>query len=310
MRNTYVGRHRPPTRAERRAMERRTRAPKSFGPGYALPTAAAATLVISAAGATAAQSSAFGAVQPGAAQAALQAPAPASAQQAQQAATPQTSALARDQFAAQLADTSSLAERRKAASSSIAEDQGRAQERQRVARDKKRKALAAKKRKAAAAAKKRAAAPSSSSATSATSTKLPSKGSTAAGPQSWVQPLDSMVFTSPYGPRWGRLHAGHDYSAPIGTPLKSMSSGTIIFAGSMQGYGTTVDIKYWDGTVSRYGHMNAISVSVGQKVGPGDVVGQSGNTGRSTGPHLHLEIHPGGGSPIDPGPWLAAKGII
>lgn len=309
MSKQYAGRHRPPTRAERRALEKRSRAPKSFGPGYALPTAAAATLVLSAAGATAAQSSAFGSVPPASAQAAFQAPEQASAQAAE------SSAVARTQFATQAADTSGLAERRKAVTSSVAQDQGRAQERQRVARDKKRKELAEERRKERAAAKRATTSPTTpgatgSPATASDGTEVPSSGSTASGPQSWVAPLDSMVFTSPYGPRWGRLHAGQDYSAPIGTPLRSMSSGTIVFAGSMQGYGTTVDIKYWDGTVSRYGHMNAINVAVGQKVGPGEVVGQSGNTGRSTGPHLHVEIHPGGGTPIDPGPWFAAKGIL
>lgn len=88
-----------------------------------------------------------------------------------------------------------------------------------------------------------------------------------------------------------------------------MSSGVVTYAGQMSGYGNIVQIRYWDGTVSYYGHMNSIAVRVGQKVQPGQFVGQLGNTGQSTGPHLHLEIRPGGGAPINPEPWMAARGI-
>ena len=95
----------------------------------------------------------------------------------------------------------------------------------------------------------------------------------------------------------------------MGTPLKAMGSGTVIGAGPMSGYGIYIDIKYTDGSVSRYGHLTSVSASVGQQVSPGDVVALSGNTGRSTGPHLHMEIHPGGGEPIDPAGWLAERGI-
>ncbi len=78
-----------------------------------------------------------------------------------------------------------------------------------------------------------------------------------------------------------------------------MSSGTVIAAGPMSGYGVYIDVKYWDGSVSRYGHLSSVSASVGQQVAAGDVVALSGNTGRSTGPHLHMEIRPGGGGAID-----------
>lgn len=318
MSTTYTGRHRPPTRAERRELERRTRLPRLLGPGYAVPTAAAATLVLTAAGATVPVSSAFGSVSPS--EAAGQAMTFASGQDAaseETAATPETAEAARSEFAEQTADATALSERRQASATSVAQDQGRQQERERVARDKKRKELAEKKAREEAAAK--AAAEADAQGTSTGSTEQAAAASTGdaatsgdsaeVGSQSWVRPVDGATFTSPFGPRWGRLHAGQDYAAPIGTPLKSMSSGEIIFAGSMDGYGTTVDIRYWDGTVSRYGHMNSIAVSVGQQVGPGTVVGESGNTGRSTGPHLHVEVHPGGGSPVDPAPWMAERGI-
>jgi murein DD-endopeptidase MepM/ murein hydrolase activator NlpD len=126
---------------------------------------------------------------------------------------------------------------------------------------------------------------------------------------SWRLPITNPVVTSGFGYRWGRLHAGEDFAVSVGTPLASMSTGTVTFAGPMSGYGILVKIRYWDGTVSYYGHMSRVSVNSGQAVGPGKVVGLSGNTGHSTGPHLHLEIHPGGGAAIDPIPWLKRHNI-
>ena len=122
---------------------------------------------------------------------------------------------------------------------------------------------------------------------------------------SWQLPIKNFVRTSGFGCRWGRLHAGEDFAAPVGTNLVSMSTGTVTFAGQESGYGNLVKIRYWDGTVTYYGHMSRISVNEGEDVEPGEVVGQSGNTGHSTGPHLHLEIHPDGGAAVDPLPWLA-----
>ena len=122
--------------------------------------------------------------------------------------------------------------------------------------------------------------------------------------QSWQLPVKDYVLTSGFGSRWGRLHAGEDFGIPIGTNLVSMSTGTVVFAGQESGYGTIVKIRYWDGTVSFYGHMSRVAVTAGEAVDPGEVVGQSGNSGESTGPHLHLEIHPDGTAAIDPMPWL------
>ncbi|GAB3067252.1 M23 family metallopeptidase [Phycicoccus sp. Root563] len=127
--------------------------------------------------------------------------------------------------------------------------------------------------------------------------------------EKWLMPIKGAVFTSGFGWRWGRMHQGDDFGTPVGTPLHAMSTGTIVFAGVQGGYGNKVEIEYWDGTVSVYGHMNSISVKEGDKVAPGDLVGTSGNTGHSTGPHLHLEIHPEGGAAIDPAPWLKDHGL-
>ena len=293
----YVGRHRPPTRAERRALEPRRRLPKALTAGHALPTAAAATLVLTAGGATAAQSNALSQGSPAAAPQAAVSPALAD---------PALDAKAQEQVATTVAGYSDLAQRRQQGNHEVALDQGRVQERERVARDKERKAKKAAAEKTRQA--KAEAAPSSAPASGGGSAST----TQAAAPSTsgWVMPLANPVYTSGYGSRWGRLHAGNDFAAAVGTPLRAMSNGTVVYAGQMSGYGTMVDIRYADGTVSRYGHMSSISVSVGQSVAAGQQVGLSGNTGRSTGPHLHLEIHPGGGGAVDPKSWLAAKGLV
>ena len=126
---------------------------------------------------------------------------------------------------------------------------------------------------------------------------------------SWQLPLKDARRTSDFGWRWGRLHAGEDFAASIGTNLVSMSTGRVTFAGFESGYGTLVKIRYWDGTTSFFAHMSRTSVTDGQFVEPGQVVGQSGNSGHSTGPHLHLEIHPNGGDAVDPAIWLADHNI-
>ena len=133
----------------------------------------------------------------------------------------------------------------------------------------------------------------------------------AVGSKAWVNPVPRGAYslTSPFGPRWGRLHAGQDFGCPTGTPVSSISSGTVIFAGWQSGYGNKVEIRHWDGTVSYYAHNSRLKVTKGASVAPGQLIALSGNTGHSTGPHLHLEIHPGGGGPVAPARWLAARGV-
>jgi len=121
----------------------------------------------------------------------------------------------------------------------------------------------------------------------------------------WQLPITNPVKTSGFGYRWGRLHAGEDFGVPIGTPLASMSAGTVAFAGEMSGFGNLVQVRYWDGTISYFGHMSSISVHVGENVDRGQIVGQSGNTGHSTGPHLHYETRVEGEA-VDPQKFLRA----
>lgn len=280
--NDYMGRHRPPTRAERRAQERRTRLPKSFSAAYAMPTAAAVTLAITAVGATASQSSAFSGKTAAQASAALGATTLLEDPELAQTARAQVDTVSRD--------TSGLSERRRAASDDVVDSQIREQER--ADRAKERKALA----------KKKAEEEKKEEDQAVDGVEVSSSG--------WVRPLATGPLTSGFGFRWGRLHAGVDYGASIGTPLRAMNAGTVVGAGPMSGYGVYIDIEYADGTVSRYGHLSSVAASVGQQVAAGQTVAYSGNTGRSTGPHLHLEIHPGGGQPVDPSGWLAARGIL
>ncbi len=88
-----------------------------------------------------------------------------------------------------------------------------------------------------------------------------------------------------------RFHAGMDFTAPVGTDIYATANGTVSGAGWEQGYGNCVQINHGFGYITLYGHMSAIKVRPGQKVKRGDVIGLVGNTGKSTGPHLHYEVH-------------------
>ncbi|MBP6677653.1 MAG: peptidoglycan DD-metalloendopeptidase family protein [Paracoccus sp.] len=101
-------------------------------------------------------------------------------------------------------------------------------------------------------------------------------------------------YTSPFGRRWGRAHEGIDMAGPVGTAIFSTGDGVVTFAGWQSGYGNFVKIKHELGTETRYAHMSKIRVKVGQKVSRGSRIGDMGNTGRSTGSHLHYEVRVNG----------------
>lgn len=115
-------------------------------------------------------------------------------------------------------------------------------------------------------------------------------------------------LTSPYGRRWGRLHAGIDLAAGMGAPVRAAAEGVVLAAGSESGYGRVVRIAHADGTVTVYAHMSAALAKRGQRVEAGDLVGREGNTGRSTGPHLHFEVRVNG-TPVNPLIWLRKRGV-
>jgi murein DD-endopeptidase MepM/ murein hydrolase activator NlpD len=118
----------------------------------------------------------------------------------------------------------------------------------------------------------------------------------------FIWPING-TFTSPFGMRWGRLHAGIDIAAPVGTPIRAADSGTVQIASWYGGYGNYTCIGHGGGVSTCYGHQSSIGVSVGQNVSQGQVIGACGSTGNSTGPHLHFEIRING-SPVDPMGYL------
>lgn len=106
-------------------------------------------------------------------------------------------------------------------------------------------------------------------------------------------------LTSRFGPRWGTMHNGIDVAGPTGTPIKSADAGRVEFAGYRGSYGNLVIINHENGYQTYYAHLNAINVSRGERVFKGAKVGSMGNTGRSTGPHLHFEVRKNG-QPTNP----------
>ena len=136
---------------------------------------------------------------------------------------------------------------------------------------------------------------------------------------SWVRPTAGTV-TSGYGPRGGTLHAGVDIAGPRDTPVYAAADGTVLTAAcssaycdrdggpNLAGYGNLVELDHGAGVTTRYGHLSAYTVSTGQWVRAGALIGFQGSTGNSTGVHLHLEVRRNG-APIDPLPWLAGHGV-
>ncbi|QLF71423.1 M23 family metallopeptidase [Peteryoungia desertarenae] len=121
----------------------------------------------------------------------------------------------------------------------------------------------------------------------------------------FANPAPGQAITSRFGnrpdPFFGGLamHAGLDFRAPTGTPILSTGAGTVITAGYSGGYGILVEIDHGHGLVTRYGHLSKAKVKKGDAITTGDLIGLSGSTGRSTGPHLHYEVRRNGDA-IDP----------
>lgn len=128
----------------------------------------------------------------------------------------------------------------------------------------------------------------------------------------WVLPLEGYRLTATFGQSsglWARTHTGLDFAAPTGTPIRAIANGVIKETGYAGAYGNQTVLTLDDGTELWYGHQTSIAVSPGDTVRAGEVIGTVGSTGNSTGPHLHLEVRPGAGDPVDPYNALSVHGI-
>ncbi|HEX7998434.1 MAG TPA: M23 family metallopeptidase [Pyrinomonadaceae bacterium] len=112
---------------------------------------------------------------------------------------------------------------------------------------------------------------------------------------------------NPFGGSSLEFHSGQDIEAPSGTPINAAASGTVTYAGWMNGYGNLVIVDHGGGLTTRYGHQSRIEVKVGQSITRGQLLGLVGSTGRSTGPHLHYEVRIND-RPVDPRQYLPGVG--
>lgn len=118
------------------------------------------------------------------------------------------------------------------------------------------------------------------------------------------------VPTSPFGPRWDASHGGLDLANTVGTPIFAATDGVVIDSGPASGFGKWIRIMSPDGVMTVYGHNEVNGVEVGESVVAGQQIGEMGNRGFSTGPHLHFEVWIEDGSQsVDPAVWLAGHGL-
>ncbi|WP_431042944.1 M23 family metallopeptidase [Streptomyces sp. P1-3] len=135
----------------------------------------------------------------------------------------------------------------------------------------------------------------------------------------WTSPLRSFVLGSTFGlagDHWSHNHSGQDFVVPTGTSVKAAHGGVVVKAGPNGGgdgpaYGNAIVIRHGSATYTQYAHLSQIKVHVGQSVGKGQEIGLSGNTGNSTGPHLHFEVRttPNYGTAVEPLKFLRGHGV-
>lgn len=139
------------------------------------------------------------------------------------------------------------------------------------------------------------------------------------GAASWVDPVKKYTLSASYaqsGGMWKSTHSGQDFAVSSGTQVFAAHGGTVVKAGGNgagdgAAYGNAIVIKHGSRTYSQYAHLSRVDVKVGQVVKTGQRIGLSGNTGNSSGPHLHFEIRTTAnyGSSIDPVAFLRSKGV-
>ncbi|WP_327383952.1 M23 family metallopeptidase [Streptomyces sp. NBC_01207] len=135
----------------------------------------------------------------------------------------------------------------------------------------------------------------------------------------WDKPLEKYTLSATFGKggnMWSHKHSGQDFAVPVGTQVKAAAAGTVVKAGPNGGgdgpaYGNAIVIKHANNTYSQYAHLSKIQVKIGQKVNASQRIALSGNTGNSSGPHLHFEIRttPNYGSAVNPVAFLRNNGV-
>ncbi len=135
----------------------------------------------------------------------------------------------------------------------------------------------------------------------------------------WEKPVSKYTLSATYGKggtMWSHKQSGQDFAVPVGTPVDAVSAGTVVKAGPNGGgdgpaYGNAIVIKHANNTYSQYAHLSKIQVKIGEKVTKGERIALSGNTGNSSGPHLHFEIRttPNYGSAVNPVAFLRNVGV-
>ncbi|MFF7447653.1 MULTISPECIES: peptidoglycan DD-metalloendopeptidase family protein [unclassified Streptomyces] len=130
----------------------------------------------------------------------------------------------------------------------------------------------------------------------------------------WVAPVETYELSAGFGSggsRWANRHTGQDFAVQIGTPVRAVGAGRVVKVSCGGAFGIEIVIEHAGGYYTQYAHLAAVTVDQGDRVVPGQWIGQSGTTGNSTGPHLHFEVRVTQelGSGVDPVPWLAARGV-
>lgn len=127
----------------------------------------------------------------------------------------------------------------------------------------------------------------------------------------WVLPVSPVSLTARFGEYglWANYHTGLDFDGVEGQPIMSVANGVVTSVGYSSAYGNKTVVTLEDGTELWYCHQSRFGVSEGDEVRAGEVIGYIGSTGNVTGSHLHLEVRPGGGDPVDPYAAFVARGI-
>ena len=131
-------------------------------------------------------------------------------------------------------------------------------------------------------------------------------------PLPWQAPVRGYRITGQFGDsgNWSSVHTGLDFAVAEGTPIHAITAGVVTEATYDGAFGNKVVLTTDDGTEIWYCHQAVLVVDVGQRVETGEVIGEVGMTGNTTGPHVHVEVHPGGGDPVDPAASMAAHRVV